>query len=325
MKFKFSFLITITAIMLASVAAFFSVFGLSQLFAGASLAVIFMASILELSKVVAVSLLQRYWSQLSKILKTYLLLGVFVLICITSGGIYGFLSNAFQKNRDVIEKIGTNTDLLITNKTKFQFLISENQKIIDSRRNRQEQLYGLRNSQETRLQTDKKTRQDISSTNKEIQTISTDVEKILLVNRLLLDSVTKYDIEIAKSKNSSVELGEIGPLKYIAKLTGKPIEKIINWFILLLVFVFDPLAVALVVAANKIIEIEKKTPFKKVPKIELPIPSNDSEYNEVANESIVEPIIDNNQTAETQQPINHQTNRGFSVNIPQSRSKIERI
>ncbi len=92
----FTPLLGFTALFVAFNAAFFSVFGLSKLFAGATTSVIVMASSLELAKLVTAAYLYRYWPYINKLMKTYLLVGVVTLILITSGGIFGFLSNAYQ-------------------------------------------------------------------------------------------------------------------------------------------------------------------------------------------------------------------------------------
>ena len=107
-KFKFFIpLLGLTALYVAGNAAFFSVFGLSKLFAGATLSVIFMASSLELAKLVTAAYLYRYWPVINRFMKTYLLVGVITLILITSAGIFGFLSNAYQGATIEFEKQST--------------------------------------------------------------------------------------------------------------------------------------------------------------------------------------------------------------------------
>ena len=93
----FPFIIALSALSVSASAAFYSVFGLSKLFAGASLEVIIMAGTLEVAKLIVASLLYQYSEVINKILRTYLLLATFVFMVITSGGIYGFLSGAFQE------------------------------------------------------------------------------------------------------------------------------------------------------------------------------------------------------------------------------------
>src|SRR5210317_1626046 len=92
----FPFIIALSALSVSASAAFYSVTGLSLLFAGASFAVIIMASSLEIAKLVTASLLYQYLEKLNKVLRTYLTIAAFILILITSAGIYGFLSAAYQ-------------------------------------------------------------------------------------------------------------------------------------------------------------------------------------------------------------------------------------
>ena len=94
---SFPFLIGLSALAVSGSAAFYSVFGLSKLFAGASMQVIIMAGSLQFAKLVTASLLYQYWGTINKFLRVYLSIAVFVLMVITSGGIYGYLSGAYQE------------------------------------------------------------------------------------------------------------------------------------------------------------------------------------------------------------------------------------
>ena len=96
-KGMFPFLIAFSALSVSASAAFYSVSGLSKLFAGASTQVIIMAGSLEFAKLVVASLLYQYWNTINSFLRTYLSIAVFILMVITSGGIYGFLSGAYQE------------------------------------------------------------------------------------------------------------------------------------------------------------------------------------------------------------------------------------
>jgi hypothetical protein len=263
MKLKFSLLIALAAGLVAGCAAYYSVFGLSQLFAGAGMAVIIMASSLEFSKVVAVSFLQRYWNNISRALKIYLCIGVLTLVCITSAGIYGFLSNAYQKTAHKLEMSESQISVLNNKKELFQKNINDNNSIILTKSNRVDQLTNLRSNQETRLDNANnnsnrnRARNDISSSNQEIQKLNGEIDVLNNKNVSLTDSVNFYSNKILELKTKDNTSAEIGPLKYLAQLTGQPMDKVVNWFILLLIFVFDPLAVALVIATNRVMQIEK--------------------------------------------------------------------
>ena len=95
---RFDKLLGITALSIAFAAAFFSVYGIATLFAGAFTFAAFMASTLEVGKIVSVIFLYRYWKKTQGFLKTYLGIAVFVLMLITSLGIFGYLSAAYQKS-----------------------------------------------------------------------------------------------------------------------------------------------------------------------------------------------------------------------------------
>lgn len=275
MKFRFSRTIALAAFFVAGCAAFFSVYGLSQLFAGASLAVIIMASSLEFGKIIAVSLLQRFWSRLSKGLRIYLLIGITVLVCITSAGIYGFLSNAYQKTASKYQVSENEISVLNNKKELFEKDIANNQTIITAKTKRVDQLNNLRNNQETRLDSAKGTanrarvRGDIAEANTEIQTLNKDIDNLNTKNSVLSDSANSYSSKAIDSKSKATGTSEIGPLKYLAALTGYPMDKVVNWFILLLIFVFDPLAVALVISFNKVMELEREADKKTAPIEEL--------------------------------------------------------
>ena len=93
---NFKLYVGLSALLIAGSAAFFSVFGLSKLFSGAALSVVVMAGSLEFGKIVAASFLYRYWNDINKLLKIYMTTGVVTLVLITSAGIFGYLSNAYQ-------------------------------------------------------------------------------------------------------------------------------------------------------------------------------------------------------------------------------------
>jgi len=270
MKFKFSYLVILAATLVAGCAAYYSVFGLSQLFAGASLAVVIMAGSLEFSKVIAVSMLEKYWDRITGALRTYLIVGVTILVCITSAGIYGFLSNAYQKTASNLEVSDAALSVLTNKKALFEKGIADNQKVIITKTNRVSQLSNLRDRQEGRIDAATKSndkgraRADIDAASKEVQVLNTEIDVLNAKNSALSDSVNIYANKAIDAKAKGNSTSEIGPLKYLAQLTGYPMDKIINWFILLLIFVFDPLAVALVIATNKVLDFEREDSEKEI-------------------------------------------------------------
>ena len=279
----------VLAIFLAGTAAYFSVWGLSQLFAGASLAVIIMASVLEVGKVIITTALHTYWSNLNRGLKVYLTTAVVILMIITSAGIYGFLSNAYQKTANELEIHEGEINVLVTKKDAFQASIDENKRLIIDKVNEKEETSNRLNKRIDNIDFTKgnqSRRADIATAegNKRLNTISSEIDVLNAKNSVLLDSVNKYNVEVLELKSGSKIAGEVGPLKYISELTGTPMANVVNYLILLLIFVFDPLAIALVLATNRIFELNgKQTPLE--PKIEYD--EDDEDYPE-PNEELKE-------------------------------------
>ena len=248
-KYLLPFIIALSALSVSLSAAFYSVTGLSMLFAGASFAVLIMASSLEVAKLVIASLLYQYWNTLNKILRTYLAVATCILILITSAGIYGFLSAAYQTTATKSEIVDKQIAALETKKQLYtdsrNNILKEKQSLSDLR--------GTLSKGSTTQYTDKNGNlvvrtnnaaiRNIESTSKSDEKLS---EKVDVVN----DSIFSLENQILEVKTNSETTSELGPLKYISNLTGQPMDKIINWFLLIIIFVFDPLAISLVIAAN---------------------------------------------------------------------------
>lgn len=265
MKFKLKYVMLFLALAVAGCAAYFSVWGLSQLFAGASTAVIIMASVLEVGKIVTTTALHTYWSKLAKTLRVYLTISVAILMIITSAGIYGFLSNAYQSTANKLEIHEGELGVLDTKKTTFEKSVADNQKLIDTKTKRLDQLSNLRSSQEARMDNSisnrvrNSVRSDIKSADSEIQKLNGEIDALNAKNVVLSDSINTYNVKMIQLKSGSDVVAEVGPLKYISHLTGIPMASVVNYLILLLIFVFDPLAVALVLITNRVFEIESQT------------------------------------------------------------------
>jgi hypothetical protein len=264
MKFKLKYAMLGLALAVAGCAAYFSVWGLSQLFAGASVSVIIMASVLELGKLVTTTALHTYWNKLAKTLRIYLAISVVILMVITSAGIYGFLSNAYQSTANKLEIHEGELGVLDAKKATFEKSVVDNQKLIDTKTKRLDQLSNLRSSQESRLDNSgsnrakNSVRGDIKSADSEIQKLNTEIDVLNAKNIVLSDSINAYNVKAIELKSGSSVAAEVGPLKYIAQLTGISMASVVNYLILLLIFVFDPLAVALVLITNKVFQIEKE-------------------------------------------------------------------
>tara|TARA_R110000796_G_scaffold3176_1_gene12162 strand:+ start:788 stop:1981 length:1194 start_codon:yes stop_codon:yes gene_type:complete len=250
-------IIALSALSVSASAAFYSVSGLSKLFAGATMEVIIMAGSLEVAKLVIASLLYKYWDTLNKALRTYLTVATVVLVLITSMGIYGFLSAAYQ---DTYRQLATkeNQTAFITQKKDFyeKDVIRYDSELERISRN----ISTLSNAKSSSIQIKDTSlvggiRTTISTTELRMAAKRIEVEeenrKAVQEKRIIAaDSLQKFQLQILELDNNTEVAGELGPLQYLSGLTGTPMDKIINVLLLIIIFVFDPLAIALVVAAN---------------------------------------------------------------------------
>ena len=238
------YIIVLSALFVSSSAVFYSVYGLSQLFAGASKAVIIMASSLEIAKLVVASLLYQYWGEINKLLRLYLTIACITLMLITSGGIYGFLSGAYQSTATKSELMDKHTLMLQTKQNRFSEQLDTEKELVV--------YYTEALSNPTMIQyIDRETGQLVTTTSPRQRKLMTDQLNEVKNNTYKLnDSISVYDMKILEKEVSNEEARELGPLKYVAKSLGVEMDKVVNYFLLLIVCVFDPLAVSLVIAAN---------------------------------------------------------------------------
>ena len=256
-KGMFPFLVVFSALSVSGSAAFYSVFGLSKLFAGASTEVIIMAGSLEVAKLVTASLLYQYWDTINKALKYYLSVAVFILILITSMGIYGFLSAAYQDTFNTLTFVANEKSFLQQKVEFYQEDLTrydtELQQILDNISTLSEAKSRSIQVRDTLVEGGIRT--TISTAELRLAQNRIEVEEknrnyVLSKRDVAVDSLRSYQRKILELDNNADVAGELGPLKYLQGLTGYPMDKIINILLLVIIFVFDPLAVALVIAAN---------------------------------------------------------------------------
>ena len=232
----------LSALLVAGSAAFFSVFGLSSLFAGARLSVVIMAGSLEFGKLVAASFLYRFWDNVNKLLRTYLAIGVVILVLITSAGIFGYLSNAYQGATLGFEKQSTE---LIALEDRLEQL--EEDKVF-----LKEELEAQVNDLPENYRTARrKLREDY---NPQIQQVNQDILNI--------------KTEISDLEIQLVETGvDVGPAIYLAKSFNTDVDSVVKFFIFILIFVFDPLALSMVLAWNISLKEKEFEVYGEVDKI----------------------------------------------------------
>jgi hypothetical protein len=246
------YLVALAAIMIAGSAAYFSVTGLGVLFSGAAIAVMVMASSLEFAKLVTATYLKQKWGKIELLSKIYLTTSVVILMAITSAGIFGYLSNAFQQQNLGLQKI--ERDIAV-----YQSQITKNDAEIIRYNTQLTNQQNIRNSQESNLskQIDKdkstsRVSQMIKSADKEISSISKRIDELTIKNNAALDS-----INVIKNNNIDIEK-EVGGFRFVAESFGVPLNSVVKFFIILIVIVFDPLAVALIISFNQLTMEGKK-------------------------------------------------------------------
>lgn len=246
------YLVALSAILIAGSAAYFSVTGLGVLFSGAAAAVMIMASSLEFAKLVTATYLKQKWGKIELLSKIYLTTSVVILMLITSAGIFGYLSNAFQQQNLGLQKIERDIAVYQTQITKNDAEIIRYNTQLTNQQN-------IRNSQESNLskQIDKdkstsRVSQMIKSADKEITSISKRIDELSIKNNAALDS-----INVIKNNNINIEK-EVGGFRFVAESFGVPLNSVVKFFIILIVIVFDPLAVALIISFNQLTMEGKK-------------------------------------------------------------------
>jgi len=292
-KYLLPLIIALSALSVSISAAFYSVTGLSMLFAGASFAVLIMASSLEVAKLVIASLLYQYWNKLNKILRTYLTVAACVLVLITSAGIYGFLSAAYQSTATKSEIVDKQIAALESKKKLYEDsrdnILQEKQSLATLR--------GTLSKGSTTQYTDKNGNLVVRTNNSAIRNIesaSKSDEKLSGKIDVVNDSIFSLENQILEVKVNSEVTSELGPLKYISNLTGQPMDKIINWFLLVIIFVFDPLAISLVIAANFAFAQIRKDPIHELTEedkewLDASLVDETLEWDEYGNPS---PVVD---------------------------------
>ena len=278
-------LILFSALSVSGSAAFYSVSGLSKLFAGAALEVMIMAGSLEIAKLVTATLLHRYWKELSLLLKSYLTLAVIILVAITSMGIYGFLSAAYQ---DTFAQLTVRDNKISFLQEKADFYEKDVTRFDRELERISDNINILSNAKATSIQVKDTSvvggvRSTISTTElrlsqKRIATEEANRKEIRAKRDVVSDSLQKYKLEILALKSDTDVAGELGPLEYLAGLTGVPMDQIINILLLVIVFVFDPLAISLVLAAN--FAFAQINPVREEEVLDLSLPNVEEEQQE---------------------------------------------
>lgn len=250
-------LIGLSALSVSASAAIYSVSGLAKLFAGATFQVMIMAGSLEIAKLVTATLLHQYWNSLSKLLRVYLTVAVVVLVLITSMGIYGFLSAAYQSTAVQYETSSKEVSFLKQKELFYTTDLNRYDLELDRISNTVADLSKSRTVQYqvTDANSPGGTRTAISTTELKAAEARLKIEdsnriEVFEKRNQTADSLKTIQMQILNLEVEASSNSELGPLIYLSELTGRPMNEIINILLLVIIFVFDPLAIALVLAAN---------------------------------------------------------------------------
>lgn len=272
----------LSALLLSGIAAYYSIIGLAAIFTGAFWPIVFMGSVLEMSKLVTASWLYRNWKTCPLLLKSYLTSSVVILMIITSMGIFGFLSKA---HIDSTMEAGVNSVEIRT--------LNQQEKIAKERLD-----YLLKRAGNP-------------------ETASANVDRQIQQTQKELADINKRKLPLLKEENKLI--AEVGPIKYIGDMVygtedANGIDKAVRLVILLIMVVFDPLAVLLLIAANMSLQQRNKVVVNKENEIIKIVPDIPTQNVEVANDKIEipkenitkieeQPIIIDEVTGETIPPL----------------------
>lgn len=222
-------LLTISAFLIAVTGASFSIVGLAKLFAGASLAVAVMAGSLEFTKLVVTGFLYRYWGHIHRPMRAYLCFAVVTLVSITSVGIYGFLSNAYQ-----VSALGLKTEEL-----KIEAMLAENARL-------------EKRVAEIHRFIDEVPRSRISKKFEFQKQYEPELKRLARQSETILTNVDGARAKLLRTHT------EIGPATFLAQAVHTDVDTVVKYLILVFVLVFDPLAVCLVFCLNLAIRLREK-------------------------------------------------------------------
>ena len=299
------YLIAIAAVLIAGSAAYFSVTGLGVLFSGAAIAVMIMAGSLEFAKLVTATYLKQKWAEIKGVNKWYLTIAVVILMTITSAGIFGYLSNAFQQQNIKLQQVQREIDVW-NNKIKLT----------------NDQIVTL-NSQVNNLNDLQKTIGNKSS-NTAIKSLDKrDIKTTKLTDRInsLQDSIVIYNGKINDVKNNNIGIErEVGGFRFVAEAFNVSLNSVVKFFIILIVIVFDPLAISLVIAFNQLIldkTPENKTTTDTIAEDEIPLILSKKDLEIIEKHLLSKTPVDPNENLkEAAKDYNEKVNQKPWSNLP---------
>jgi hypothetical protein len=285
------YLTLLVALLISGVAAWYSIAGLAAIFAGAKLSIVIMGGVLEIGKLVTASWLYRNWRDVPFLLKSYLTFAVVVLMFITSMGIFGYLSKAHIDQ--TIQQGGNNElriEMLERKIQRQQSIISDSEKVVAQ----------LDEAVATLQEYDR-----IRGPDGAIAARASQAEERQALNETIetaYDVIESIQIDLLPIKKEQISLeAEVGPIRYVAELIygeadQQLLERAVRWMILIIIFVFDPLAVLLLIAANMTILQNRNTITKQ--KVAVVQQTDTGTWDDFFEEERIVPDLDTEKSAE---------------------------
>jgi hypothetical protein len=359
MKKVLLYFIMLMSIVLATTVAYVSISGLLTVFSGAGFIGLIFFSAIEISKIVATSAIHTYGKKIGWVYNSLLSLGIIIAMGITSMGVYGFLSSGYEKNSAKSDNVNRKIQLIDNQvKLKEKSRESVNTQLLQVQNSITQLRTALGNNTQSRV--DRKGNVITTSSvgnRKSFESqlkIATESEQRLSKDLSSIDStINVLSEEKLTIESKEATTNELGPLKYLSEITGSSMDNVMKWFILLLIFIGDPMAILMIIIFNKIINEESnegitdgvnEEPIEESNEVvtdgvnEEPIEeSNEELIEEVDEEPIVELIENDEPTKEEDlksiervirvEDLPERSNRGFSVNIPDRKQSnlVERI
>ena len=249
----FTIIVGFCALLVAGCAAYFSVQGLATLYSGAFISVCIMAGSLEFGKLIAASYLHRHWDKTSLLLKFYLIVAVVALMGITSLGIFGFLTSAYQQSHVKVEMLDYQKESIELKKQTAQTEINNLTKRIET-------LNEVRLLQEQRVQSAGNYKLPREQAYEAINKANIEINSAQDRIKQLSEEVNKINQESIGLKAEESKSTDIGTLRFVAQLFNVDVSTVVKWFTLIIILVFDPLAVSLVLAYNNLVRNNKMEP-----------------------------------------------------------------
>lgn len=258
MKKYLPYLIASAALLVSFTGSAYSIYGIGKIFGGHQVGATIMAFALEFGNIITATSLKIYWKFIPKFLKIYLISAVIILTCLTSLGIYGYLSDGFQKTAMKDEVVQRKVQLITLKRDNLKSRIDDYKKELDGVNSSITELNKGLNTNTQTQSIDKRTGQVITNvlvgSKKSIndQLTISNQRKLDLNSKIesLQDSVQSLELKIIEAEANNNSVSELGPLKYLSTLTGKPMNQIVNWFLIFIMIVFQPFAIALILLSS---------------------------------------------------------------------------